>query len=223
MQIIAHRGASREYPENTLKAFARALEIGVDAFETDILMTTDRKLVLRHDDLLLRQGCWTDLRKLTYAGFRSLLGPEGSVLLAEFLELYRGKIPLMLDLKMPGTAAAAAALVQELRIDPAQIHMTSFLIQEVRDWKRLCPQAACSMALADCPEPWLDFFARESISEVSLHRSFAYEPHVRQLHAAGLKTRIYPVNWDEEAAVFSEWGVEGIFTDDPAVMQRFRK
>ena len=50
MKIIAHRGASQEYPENTLKAFARAIEIGVDAIETDVLRTADGILILHHDE-----------------------------------------------------------------------------------------------------------------------------------------------------------------------------
>ncbi|MEE9495779.1 MAG: glycerophosphodiester phosphodiesterase family protein [Desulfobacterales bacterium] len=49
LNIIGHRGAAGLAPENTLSAFARACEIGVDAVEFDILLTADRKAVVYHD------------------------------------------------------------------------------------------------------------------------------------------------------------------------------
>lgn len=50
----AHRGASARYPENTLLAFRRAIEQGVDALEIDIHRTADRELVVIHDSTLER-------------------------------------------------------------------------------------------------------------------------------------------------------------------------
>lgn len=47
--VIAHRGASRECPENTLPAFLRALELGVDGIELDVHLTRDKVVVVHHD------------------------------------------------------------------------------------------------------------------------------------------------------------------------------
>jgi glycerophosphoryl diester phosphodiesterase len=47
--IIGHRGAAGLAPENTLAAFARACEIGVDAVELDVLLTADNEVVVHHD------------------------------------------------------------------------------------------------------------------------------------------------------------------------------
>ncbi len=47
--IVGHRGAAGLKPENTLSGFAKALELGVDAIELDVLMTADNQLVVRHD------------------------------------------------------------------------------------------------------------------------------------------------------------------------------
>ena len=46
---IAHRGTARNYPENTLLAFLKALEIGVNEIELDLGFTRDERVVIMHD------------------------------------------------------------------------------------------------------------------------------------------------------------------------------
>ncbi len=60
VQVIAHRGARSIAPENTLKAAQIAYETGADLWETDVNITRDGRLILFHDDTLLR--C-TDAKK----------------------------------------------------------------------------------------------------------------------------------------------------------------
>ncbi|HEX7839342.1 MAG TPA: glycerophosphodiester phosphodiesterase family protein, partial [Kofleriaceae bacterium] len=64
-RLYAHRGASAERPENTLSAFERAVEIGVDALEMDVHVTRDNHLIVAHDLTALRtagaQRAWADL------------------------------------------------------------------------------------------------------------------------------------------------------------------
>jgi glycerophosphoryl diester phosphodiesterase len=57
MEIIAHRGASDEAPENTIAAIQLAWEQNADALEIDIRLTKDRKIIVFHDDSLWRVGC----------------------------------------------------------------------------------------------------------------------------------------------------------------------
>lgn len=63
--LLAHRGASAERPENTLEAFARALELGADGVETDAHLTRDGAVILAHDDDARRtagvRAAWSDL------------------------------------------------------------------------------------------------------------------------------------------------------------------
>jgi glycerophosphoryl diester phosphodiesterase len=51
---IAHRGASRQFPENTLLAFRKAIEQGVDYLEMDLHLTKDREIVIMHDETVDR-------------------------------------------------------------------------------------------------------------------------------------------------------------------------
>ena len=49
VNVVAHRGFSGRFPENTLKAFLEAVALGVDAMEFDVQLTRDGELVLVHD------------------------------------------------------------------------------------------------------------------------------------------------------------------------------
>ncbi|TXT38004.1 MAG: glycerophosphoryl diester phosphodiesterase [Planctomycetota bacterium] len=55
-EIIAHRGASAEAPENTLAAIQLAWQQGADAAEIDVMLTADGQLVAIHDETTLRTG-----------------------------------------------------------------------------------------------------------------------------------------------------------------------
>jgi glycerophosphoryl diester phosphodiesterase len=51
---VAHRGHSIEYPENTLEAYRKAIELGIEMIECDVNITRDGKLVMMHDPTLDR-------------------------------------------------------------------------------------------------------------------------------------------------------------------------
>lgn len=53
-QLMAHRGASGAYPDSTLLAFEKALEMGSDILELDVHLSKDGKIIVSHDDSLLR-------------------------------------------------------------------------------------------------------------------------------------------------------------------------
>jgi len=66
--VEGHRGYCSEYPENTMISFEAALDLGVDAFEFDVWLTSDKVPMLMHDGNALRT-CGVDkhLRDMTYA------------------------------------------------------------------------------------------------------------------------------------------------------------
>ncbi len=80
MKIWAHRGCSQKYPENTVTAFARAVEIeNLIGIELDIQMTKDGEIVVIHDERVNRTtdgiGCVKDY---TYSELRKLNIETGS-------------------------------------------------------------------------------------------------------------------------------------------------
>ena len=66
MKVFAHRGFSGLYPENTMLAFQKAIEAGADGIELDIHCSSDGKLVIIHDENLVRTtGCNVLVSELT--------------------------------------------------------------------------------------------------------------------------------------------------------------
>lgn len=107
--IIAHRGASAYYPENTLPSFEAAIEMGADMVELDVQLTSDKEVVVFHDEKISRctdgRGKIADytlaeLKKLDAGSwfdkeFKNTTIPT----LAEVLAFCKGKIAVNIEIK----------------------------------------------------------------------------------------------------------------------------
>jgi len=223
MQIIAHRGASAVRPENTRAAFEEALRIGVDAIETDLHLTRDGRLAVLHDDLVKLDGEWRSVSELSFDELRRLDVGAGERVpsLDEVFEQLRGRCGLFLEIKAFGAAGPLAAALKRHGIGP-DIHVTSFLHEEVVEVGRLCPSVERSITLAAMPIRFEPLFEDSGTSQVSLFRGYLNREITRRLVGHGVSVRAYPVNLPREAQQMAEWGVAGIFTDDPEAMRGLR-
>ena len=80
MKIWAHRGCSQRYPENTITAFSKALEVkGLTGIELDIQMTRDNEIVVIHDERVDRTTDGTGyVKDFTYLQIRQLAIEAGN-------------------------------------------------------------------------------------------------------------------------------------------------
>lgn len=117
MKIIAHRGYSAKFPENTLMAFQAAVDAGADMIEFDVLLSKDNIPVIIHDDTLDRttNGKGTvshftlkDLKKLN-AGQN-----EAIPTLEEVIQLTQGKIELHIEIKSEAVSDKIDGGVEDL-------------------------------------------------------------------------------------------------------------
>lgn len=108
--IFAHRGANKEAPENTRSAFDRALNYPIDGIETDVQLSLDEVPVLWHDRLLgkfpglennhIDDFNYAQLSAMNFAGhFSKEMPAEGIVRLQDFIEAYRSRCRLLLEIK----------------------------------------------------------------------------------------------------------------------------
>ena len=103
-KICAHRGFSHNYPENSLKAFSKAIEAEADSIEIDVRQTKDGYLVACHDYNLMRlMGKPERLSDLTLKEFQRLKinDLEHPVTLDEIFAELGQKTEIVLDIKEP--------------------------------------------------------------------------------------------------------------------------
>ena len=107
--IFAHRGANKEAAENTRSAFDKALQYPIDGIETDVQLSRDEVAVLWHDRFLGKLGMpakhiddfdYAQLQAMNFAAhFSSGARPEGIMSLQAFLDAYRQRCRLLLEIK----------------------------------------------------------------------------------------------------------------------------
>ena len=104
LEIIAHRGANREAPENTLTAFKRALDAGAQGIELDVHLTSDGHAVVHHDPLL-RDGSKVPIASLNLAAVQRRASAPS---LDDVLQLVDGRCRVYIEIKASGAVDAVA-------------------------------------------------------------------------------------------------------------------
>jgi len=232
--IIAHRGASREAPENTLHAIRSAIERGADGVEIDVLLTLDRVPIVTHnDDLSVLTGHRGYAHLTPFATVRSLdVGIHHSAAFAgttmptltEALDAMASEpVHAIVEIKpQPGLAASAAELiggiVQDFRmkggitISSSSIRILSELKQRHPGIPRALIVRQRAFALAACP-------ALVRINKLSgIHASLsAVTPWlVGRMKRSGVQILAWTANSPDEFDHCIALEVDGIITDDVA-------
>jgi len=104
---FAHRGARAECPDNTLASFARALQLGARALESDAWITADGEAVLDHDGVV-REG----LRRRPIAALPAGALPPHIPRLSDLYDASGADFELSLDIKDPAAAAVVVAVAE---------------------------------------------------------------------------------------------------------------
>jgi glycerophosphoryl diester phosphodiesterase len=122
--VIAHRGFSGRYPENTLKAFEEALKLPIDAVELDVRRTKDGVLVVIHDETVdrttngkgkVRDLTWSEIQKLDAGSWKGKeFAGERIPRLEEALQLINARVVVFLEIKEPDTAPQVVEALRQL-------------------------------------------------------------------------------------------------------------
>ncbi|MGB3328127.1 MAG: glycerophosphodiester phosphodiesterase family protein [Thermomicrobiales bacterium] len=114
MKIYAHRGASIEFPENTLAAFQRAIDLGVHGIELDVHLAADGVPVVIHDETVDRTTNGVGaVNTLTVDALHALDAGNGNPVptLDEVLARVAGKLHVNIEIKTAEAADAALAVI----------------------------------------------------------------------------------------------------------------
>jgi glycerophosphoryl diester phosphodiesterase len=219
--VLAHRGANREAPENTLAAFRRAMELGAHGVELDVHRTADDRLVVRHD----ADGAFGVLAELTLAEVARAL-PEVPTLEA-VLDVCRGRLVNVEIKNSPHQPAfdradRAAGLLAELLAARStdRVLVSSFNLVTVDRLRALVPSL---------PTGWLvvGVDVADALAVAHDHGHSALHPHVGSVpeghdaelvadaHARGLAVNVWTVNDPADVRRLAAAGVDAVITDVP--------
>lgn len=238
--IIAHRGASAHAPENTLAAFKAALQQNADAIELDAKLTADGQVVVIHDQSVDRTTPNTgrvdelrlsELRKLDAGShFDIAFQGEGIPTLEEVFKAV-GQLTLI-NVELTNYAAPTddlpdrvADLVRQHRLQQRVLFSSFNPIALVRIHRQV-PEAP--IGLLALPGRW-GWLARSWAAHWLGHDSLHPEAGdvtialVQRVHRQGKKIFVYTVNREDDMRRLFEWGVDGIFTDDPILAHNVLK
>lgn len=226
--VIAHRGASGQRPENTLPAYALAVEQRADMIEIDLHRTRDGAVVITHDESLEGLGGRGEIADATLEEVRVLDAGEGErvPLLDEVLDAFGAAIPFNLELKQatsgpyPGLEDLALEAVRARGL----LERTLFSCFEPRVLARLRElEPEARVALLVSPRSAADAVARAgALGAEALNPWFGLvtEALLAEAHGAGLAVHPYTVDAEADLERLCGWGVDGIFTNHPARLLR---
>ena len=219
--VIAHRGFSSNFPENTLLAFREAQRVGVDMVECDVHLTRDGKLVVIHDSALDR----------TTDGS----GPVGAYTMQELGALDAGsgeRLPTLQEL----LDAVSLPVVVEIKTADVVAPLIALYSAQPELKQRLFPIAFSHRAIAaiTAAHPGLFsgvLYAGSPIDPASLALAAGatlLSPYIKTIsahevesaHQHGLRISPWTVDSEEDMDLCASLGVDGIATNRPDVALR---
>jgi glycerophosphoryl diester phosphodiesterase len=225
--VLAHRGANREAPENTLAAFAAARRLGAAGVELDVRRTADGELVIRHDAAIEGFGV---LRDRSLAELRAA-HPEVPTL-AEALDVLDGLLvnievkclPTEPDADPDHEVAGAVAALVVARGLAASVVVSSFDLAAVDAVRSLAGSIPTAWLTVGVPVSDAAAVAAEH-GHAWLHPDrvqAARDPvgAVRAAHGAGVRLDVWTVNDPDEVRALRDAGVDALITDVPDVARR---
>lgn len=218
--IIAHRGASGQWPENTLLAFSKALDYGAEWLELDVHLSADGELVVIHDFTLERTTDGSGpVSEHPFAELRRLDAGMGEKipLLTEVLDLAAGRASVNIELKGFGTGVAVGNLLQRRaeRQSTDNLLASSLNEKELRNLSVILPQLPLAL-VAERVEPRLWQLASDlGVCSVNLDKSSIDQDLSTAAKQLGMKLLAFTVNNEQQLQQLKGWGIDGVFTDYP--------
>ena len=234
-EIVAHRGVPSEAPENTIESFRRAVELGADAIELDVRLTSDHVPVVYHYFYLQENTSvsgtifdysWEQLRDVKVLCKSNPSAQEGRIsTLSEILEIFGGKIGLEIEIKGPEPEAPAIIgnVLHTFKDIWETIEVTSYEPALLLEIQEICPGLTVDL-LFPRSENWmkLDVVQYQAIHYARLARARAVHLHPTQLSETvvtalrhqGIEIHAWDVNDEQSLTTVVNHGIPRLCTDD---------
>lgn len=241
-KVISHRGANRQAPQNTMPAFKKSLEIGVDGFETDVHLTSDGVPVICHNYTIDETSTGVgeiasmkleSLRRYDFGvKFHEKFSGTTLPTLEEFLTLCEtADIEIMnIELKTPlnGDKSIVSKTIEAVKAHGLfdKLLISSFSHELLIECKKIDPRCKTGylyspnmkFALKKMIFGYVKFAKEIGADYLHPHYSMVTKHYVKKLHENGIGINPWTVNDPEIAIKLIKNGVDGIITDVPDVI-----
>lgn len=224
VDIISHRGDSKNFTENTLQAIISAKEMGADSCEIDVQLTKDSRVVVFHDKSLKRlTGISEYVNNLDYEELIALAGQQVKIpLFEDILDYAKDNIKLVVELKPD---SRKTDLVEKVVGYVKNRNMISKVMIQSLDYKslemietiepRIATGFIAYMLYGDYKKLVVDF--------LNVEKSYLSEKMIKDIHNAGKKVWVWTVNSEDKMEKFVDMKVDGILTDDILTLKNYLK
>jgi glycerophosphoryl diester phosphodiesterase len=244
VEIIGHRGASEDAPENTLASFRLAWTQNADAAETDVYLSKDGEIVVIHDANTRRVGgrdqkvvdqTLAELKQLDIGRWKGdQWANERIPTLAELLEIIPEGKRLFIEIKCgPEIAPRLAQVLRAAKKRPDQTCLISFSYEVMERVKKELPELKCywivqlrrSRKTSAWPPPLAEVIRKTKAAGLDgidfgdapvIDREF-----IAKVKQAGLGVYTWTVNTTKEAGRLEQAGIDGITTNRPGVLKEY--
>jgi glycerophosphoryl diester phosphodiesterase len=217
-EAIAHRGIRDRYPENSLLAFAAALDAGADGIELDVHATRDGVVVVHHDAILPRAvNSPLAGRAIVSTEFSALADFElapgvGLPTLEDVLQAIGERAAVYIEIKAPNIEALVSRVISSVPTAPrCAVH--SFDHRIALNFASLAPDVPTGILQVGYPVDPSSLLAAAHARDLWQACEFVDEDLVGMIHSRGGRVIAWtcddPVQWEH----FREIGVDGICTD----------
>ena len=244
-EIVAHRGASHDAPENTMSSVLLAWEKECDLAEVDVHLTKDNEIVVIHDKdtkrtagvkLKVKKSTLAELRRLDFGSWKDQkYAGERISTLAEVLPTIPEGKRLVVEIKCTGPIVEKLEEVLKVsQIDRQQIVVVSFDYEIVKRFKARNKDMVV-MWLKKIKKGFLTGIYRPSaeyIIEKALNAGLdgvdvkavdiVNASFVRKVKEAGLQLYVYTVDDIDHAKELIRLGIDGLTTNRPGLMREVR-
>jgi len=226
-RIIAHRGNSSRYHENTMPAFQQAVEDGADGIEFDVRLTRDRQWVVHHDAEVVTEGGARLISIMTLDEIREAhVGPHRDPIptLAEFLEWSnQAGTPAIFDIKDTDGMPELIETVERAQPTRPPVY-SSFHRSVLKQIEHFRPQWQRGLIVGD-PKfaiarrfligSILRWSRRHRITSLHLAERWIHPSLISEIQNAGVRVAVWTVDDPVRITLLAALGVDGIITNCP--------
>lgn len=247
LTITGHRGAGGLAPENTLASIQLALDLGVDRIEIDVQQTKDNEVIVLHDRTLRRTTNgfgfvkllnYSDIEKLS-AGvkFNRVYIDEKVPTLAQVIDLVDGKAELIIETKYsylyyPNIERHILNVIKSknaidwckiISFNDRALFRIHKLNENIRTGKLFVGKHANLPLSFDKGINFKPLRRYHFVDEIIVQHKYATQAIIDKVHEFGKELHVWTVNDPETIETLIKRGVDGIISDYPNLLLKYRK